>query len=81
MLLDFQAHPVGSLLVKKPKFAWPRALLKVTKAHDTLESSSDRISLQLLPVFGPVSVMEYTVELSEGFEIMVCYNNVVNMIR
>ena len=72
MLLDFQAHPVGSLLVKKPKYAWSRALLKVAKAHDTPESSSDRISLQLLPVFGPMSLMEYIVELTEGFEILVC---------
>lgn len=71
MLLDFQAHPVGSLLVKKPKYAWPRALLKIIKAHDTPEASSDRISLQLLPVFGPASVMEYTVEMTEGFEILV----------
>lgn len=70
-LADFQAHPVGSLLVKKPSHALPRALLKYTKAHDSPESSTDRITLQLLPVMGPSSVMKYTVELTEGFEILV----------
>ena len=67
-LLDFQTHLVGSLLVKD---ALPRALLKYTKAHDSPKSSTDRITLQLLPVMGPSSVMKYTVELTEGFEILV----------
>ena len=62
---------MGSYMVKKPNYAWPRALLKYTKAHDSPESSINRISLQLLPVTGPSSIMEYTVELMEGFEILV----------
>ena len=70
-LYDFQAHPVGSSLVKRPNYAMPRALFKYTKAHDSPESSTDRIGLQLLPVMGPSSVMKYTVELTEGFEILV----------
>lgn len=71
VLLDFQAHPVGSLFVRKPKYALSRALLKITKAHDTPEGSLDRIYLQLLPVFGPSIITEYTVELTEGFDILV----------
>lgn len=70
-LVDIQAHPVGSLLVKGPKHAMPRALLKYTKAHDSPESSTDRIKLELLPVMGPSSVTKYTVKLTEGFEILV----------
>lgn len=70
-LADFQTHPVGSLLVKGPNHAMPRALLKYTKAHDSPESSTDGITLQLLPVMGPSSVMKYMVEMSEGFEILV----------
>ena len=70
-LADFQAHPVGSLLVKGPNHAMPRALLKYTKAHDYSESSTDGITLQLLPVMGPSSVMKYMVEMTEGFEILV----------
>lgn len=70
-LLDFQAHPVGSQLVKAPNHAMPRALLKYSKAHDSPESSTDGISLQLLPVMGPSSVTSYTVKLTEGFEILV----------
>ena len=70
-LLDFQAHPVGSHLVKKPKFAMPRSLLKYTKAHDALENALDRITLQFLPVMGPSSRMDYSVEMTEEFEILV----------
>ena len=73
-LLDFQAHPVGAHLVKKPNYAMPRALLKYSKAHDTPESSSDRISLQFLPAMGPSSLMYYTVEMTKGFKILVQYS-------
>jgi hypothetical protein len=67
----YLAHPVGLPLVKGPNHAMPRAVLKYTKAHDSPESFPDGIKLQLLPVMGPSSVIKYTVELTEGFEILV----------
>ena len=70
-LPNIQAHPVGSLFVKNSDFALPRALLKYIKAHDSLENSLDRITLQFLPVMGPSSLMHYSVEMPEEFEIVV----------
>ena len=64
---------MGSLLTNKPNYAMPRALLKYSKAHDTPESSLDRITLQFLPAMGPSSLLHYSVELSEGFTILVWY--------
>ena len=57
--------------MKKPNFAIPRALLKYTKAHDTPESSLNRITLQFLPMMSPSSLIEYSLEVTEGFEILV----------
>lgn len=73
-LPDFQAHPVGSLLVKELSHAMPRAVLKYTKAHDSPQNSIDRITLQLQPVMGQSTVINYTVKLSEGFDILVHIN-------
>ena len=70
-LPDFQAHPVGSHFVEKLDFAMPRALLKYTKAHDSLENALDRITLQFLPIMGPFSLMHYSLEMPEEFEILV----------